>query len=240
MSIETPDFRVSVKDLMAVFEMRPGIDDVGEARRIVDPFVKRWMVIGDLGLAPGAFQMEFVRSDPPPQGPRVTYSSFSTVRLFIPPGGMPTRYPDPQVEFGLTPEVEIMYLRYAMHMDQKEPLLSMANMCLTVLEVSVDQLCEVNTKEKRRERAAQLYRISIHVLRKLGFLVTERGDAREARKAPTSGYVKLTKEEVRWIQEVVRLMILRLGQYSANPNASFPEITMADLPSLGETSPQPL
>ncbi len=58
-----------------------------------------------------------------------------------------------------------------MFLDGQEPLLSMANFCLTVLEWDAGG----------RPAAASKYNVNLEVLRKLGYLVSERGDVSTAR-----------------------------------------------------------
>ena len=113
---------------------------------------------------------------------------------------------------------------------------------LTVLEASASNNASDNNKGKKvkkhkRDNAAEKYNISKTVLETLGKLVTLKGDRQNARKVPGNGeYSPLSPVEKNWVIEVIKKMILRVGEYNFNQkngsNKSLPEITMLDLPNL--------
>ncbi len=71
------------------------------------------------------------------------------------------------------------------------------------------------------------------MLEKLGELTSEAGDETEARKRdPGSTYVPLSDKQLAWIDSAVCKLILRAGEYAADPKAGHTQITMADLPAL--------
>src|SRR4029077_20727896 len=86
------------------------------------------------------------------------------------------KYTDPPVGFHLTPDAESILLRFRGYQDGREPLLSMAYFCLTVvLSAAGDR--------NRLRNAAKIFGIKEDVLRKLGDLTSNRGDRTTARKA---------------------------------------------------------
>ncbi len=73
------------------------------------------------------------------------------------------------------------------------------------------------------------------VLDMLGRLTTTLGDEIEARKlGPQSQLRAPTDQEVRWIEAALRLLIRRAGQYAADPQRDWRQLTMADLPKLAD------
>lgn len=67
----------------------------------------------------------------------------------------------------------------------------------------------------------------------LGRLATTLGDEVEARKlGPQSQLRAPNAQEVKWIEAALRLLIRRAGQYAADPQRDWPQLTMADLPEL--------
>ena len=78
-----------------------------------------------------------------------------------------------------------------------------------------------------------MYRVAYEVLDKLGELTNTLGDEVEARKlSPQSQLRAPAAQEVRWMEAALRLLIRRAGQYAADPQREWPQLTMADLPEL--------
>ncbi len=108
-----------------------------------------------------------------------------------------------------------------------EPIQSAAYYALTVAERAAGN----------RMQAASLYQMDKVVLRKLGELTSTRGDHTSARKAVAPQEKALTRQEKRWIDVAVRLLILNLATVEAGNTPV--HVTLSDLPSLnGEASSQ--
>lgn len=131
-------------------------------------------------------------------------------------------YPNPPTGFRLTPDAESILLRFRAYQDGREPLLSMAYFCLTVVE-------STGIGRNRRSNAAKTLRIEESVLRKLGDLTSNRGDRAIARKAHSSAR-PLTGAERTWIEATVKQLIFCLCD--PPPRCERKQLTMADLPSL--------
>jgi hypothetical protein len=137
-------------------------------------------------------------------------------------------YPKPPRNFALSPDVETMWERYEGYLKGREPLLSMAYFCLTVLELSARN---VPGKGGNREKALRAYVIQDKVLSKLGELTARLGGAETARKAGGAGRPP-TPSENEWIERCVLALVRRAGERAANPQKRFPLLTMAKLPKL--------
>ena len=113
-----------------------------------------------------------------------------------------------------------LWHRYRGYLEGREPLLTMAYFCLTVLEITAGG----------RQQAAAMYNISKSVLNTLAILASERGDYRTARKIVSSTMQPLSEAETAWIQETIKQIILRVGDKRSV--LGLPKITMAELPRL--------
>jgi len=227
---ETNDFRVIIENDSAHFMMKTHCATEKEARELVEPYLKRWEVLIGLEHDPGDLHFKFKDSEiielEPGAGNSLVLGSCSfnisvsmDAVLHLSRG----RFPSLPQNFILSPDVETMFLRYKSYQEGKESLLSMAYMCLTVLEVSAGG----------RSQAASRYGISSTVLDKLGSICSECGDASQARKVTKRSKLKaLSSNEIDWVLKVIKAIIRRTGEWAYNPNASAPEITMADFPKL--------
>jgi hypothetical protein len=113
-----------------------------------------------------------------------------------------------------------MYQRYKFFRQGKEPLTSMAYMCLTVFEASA---------KNDRNNAGKKYNVSHNVLNKLAAMCAK-GDEFEARKVPKEGiYDPIKPEEREWIIRAIKILIRRAGEWAYDPEAPLKKITMADI-----------
>lgn len=138
-----------------------------------------------------------------------------------------SRYPDPPVKFEAGADVISMWERFELYRREPRLLTWMAHYCLTTLEASV------GTKKDARRQAAKRYRIEFDILKRLGHLSSEVGDASLVRKRiPGQVLYPLTPAEVAWMEAVVKRLIQRVGEWAADPTANWPLITMGDFPRL--------
>jgi hypothetical protein len=136
---------------------------------------------------------------------------------------MRREYPAPPARFKASTDVETLWHRYEGYKQGREPLLGMAYACLTWLEAQVGG----------RANAAKTYAIDATILRKLGDFTANLGDERTARKFHARGARRPpTPEETAWIDAVIRILIRRVGEHAADPDAPWPPLSMRDLPSL--------
>jgi hypothetical protein len=138
----------------------------------------------------------------------------------VPTRAVHDRFPEPPARFRLSPLADMMYQRYRIYRAGRESLTGAAYWCLSVLEYSA----------RGRADAAELYRIDMKVLRKLGELCGHRGDV--TGRYPYGGADPLKPPEREWIRAVVRRLILRAGEYAFDPVSKLPLITMTDFPPL--------
>lgn len=132
-----------------------------------------------------------------------------------------SKYPEVPKGFAVNPNVIATWKRYAGYLDGKEPLLGMAYFVLSYLE----KCCS------GRKRVSSLYKIDYKILDTLGMITSTKGDQLTARKGRKNGFDPLSKEEEKWVEECVKLIIKRLGEHEGNPN-SLKFITMDYLPKL--------
>jgi hypothetical protein len=136
-------------------------------------------------------------------------------------------YPPLPRRFAISPDVSTMWFRYGQYKKGKEPLLSMAYACLTLLEGTTGQ------KRGARQAVCQKYFIVQAVRDKLGELVSEKGNAQEARKLDFNATIQpLTDQERSWIVAVIKALIRRKAEYDADQSTPLQQITMSDFPPL--------
>ena len=227
-------FRLEVADEMARFEMHSHFPTFEEADKALTEYRCAWEFDVQLERGPDTFHLvldrgksELIDRNPTPGHvqPDPICFTFSvghargTVR--------PLAYPEPPCGITLTPDVETMYNRYMGYRENREPLASMANFCLTVLEDSTGK-----TKNKRRA-AATIYSIEKRVLNKIGELAdTKGGEKARKRKGIENDF---STEEHRFLEHAVKAIIRRMAE-GPSYGDTLSMITMSDLPSLDNDS----
>jgi len=231
---EMPECRMLVSAGTVTFEMKKHFPTVDEARTIVEEYLGRWEVLIGLECGPNELTFSYQDADvidraPSPDDKRAVMSGrvALAVALTLDPKIHVSRkrrgYPSRPNRFSRSLDVETMYHRYMAFKQGREPLTSMAYMCLTVAEASAGS----------RREAAERYQIRPDVLSKLGEFSSARGSPLEVRKAPKSGnYLSLTSKERNWIEAVIKALIGRVGEWAYDPEATLDELTMDDFPEL--------
>jgi len=230
LEIDYEEFSGRLENGVLTCQMKGHYPSIEAARRVVDPYLRAWEI--DAALSLGRGEIRFIyedgkvvdRNPPLPGEPQVLEIS-STGHLHF--SGTATihvtrkQYPKPPKTFKVSPDVQTLWHRYEMYLDGKEPLLSMAYFCLTVIEA----------KAGGRLRASAMFAIEEQVLRKLGELTSVRGDSLTARKAPrNTTVIPLADKERAWIEAVIKQLIRRVGELASWHTPSKLKIT--DLPSL--------
>lgn len=226
-------FRILLSDGTVRIELDGHHATQAEALEEVGPYVRSWEMDACLSGKPGDFCLEFLEAeiidrDPPPPTPGVVnlaitgslgaltgHASLSIVKPSYPapPKGLTLKADDP--------DVMTMYRRLSGYYEGHEPLPSMANFCLTVLEHRFNK--------GRRRAAAKAFNIDKTVLDAVGALAATKGGADSARKAGGAG-TPLSGKEERFLIEAVTKIIRRVAEAAQNPTAAYPPIGLADLP----------
>ena len=236
---EDETFRIKIEDKQVRLELKEHYPTEEAARQAVDRYISSWELNAALSGQPGQFKLTFQGADivdwnPTPPTPSrrpgvvpiaVTATAGApTVRLSLSTIS-PKPYPPPPSGLTLNPDdpnVSTLYNRFIGYLQNREPLTSMANFCLTVLETSLS---------KGRRAAAAEYGIDKEVLRKIGNLTANKGGREGARKASGIGN-DLTRQESRFLVEAVKAIILRVAKVAHDPEQNTPKITLSDLPDL--------
>jgi hypothetical protein len=230
-SLKTPDFQLDLADGVLVLTPNGHFADEASARAAAQPLLDAWEI--SVALERGRRDMRFVfesadimdRSPPPPGvqvcnvGMAIEVDTAVGLTFTV----IAHTYPEPPKGFVAGPEVVAMWHRYERSQSGGEPLASMAFACLSMAQ---------HFHGGRKALAARLG-IDLAVLDCLGQLSSEVGDRSEARKFDQSATFRPhTPAEKEWIQAAVRVLILRMGERAAGPNAALPPLTMTDLPKL--------
>lgn len=237
---ETPDFTFTMTSEGATFKMKKHFANENEARQNTDKYLEAYQIFVGLKLSPDEIMFNYTGADIIDRNPHnkemyATASVHSGLEVTIPEietkmswHDSRTTFASPPKDFSVSPDVKTMYLRWKGYCQREEKLLSMVNFCLTVLEMRAIH----QGKENNREAASRQYNIEYGVLDKLGNWAANKGTEAEARKAPKDGFIPLTNNEEVWIKEVIKRIIMRVGEYAFNPNQQFQKITLADFPPL--------
>jgi hypothetical protein len=241
-TVQRPEFRILVSSNRAVVEMIGHTATEEDARTLIEPYLRAWEIWAAANDRHSGVPMIFVfegaeivdrRPDPTPgsvSGAARLSRGVRRVPASISVTVVATAYPSAPQGFEASPDVEVMWLRWNLYRQGREPLASMAYFCLTVIEASV------RGKVGRGERnaAAGMYGIGRDVLDRLGELVSVAGAASERRKQAESAKGQKVdpykQEEIRWMEAVVKALIVRIGERAFDPSQAFTPLTKSDFP----------
>lgn len=228
---ETTAFKATLENGMLIMSMKEHFTNSGAAFSRVQKYLRSWEVLAGVNLGPGNLRFEFDGAEiidlaPTPGGSQLVSDSAAfgiTMSGISPTHVVMNQYPAPPTKFLADPIAEVLWKRYARFKRDGEPLTSMGYFCLSVIQADAGN----------RKKASVKFVIHIDVLDKLGELTSDAGDDTEARKRDNfSTYLPLTEKQRTWIEAAVRMLIIRVGEFAANPTAGHKQITMADLPGL--------
>lgn len=225
---EMPLFTARIEGDRAVLEMKGHFASEEEAKSAAAPFLQAWEVWAGLERDLGEFGFTYVSCDvvdrrPPPGNGAVVAAGTVHVEGFPPSIRVDQgSYPEAPDHFAVSPAVRDMYNVYSRWRQGKDRLGTIGNLVYTrVIE------------ESRGQQTAAAKRLGIDrdVLKTLSDLCATRGGPSDARKA--KGLARdFTREERRWLEEAVKVVIRRAGEVAADPARNRPVITMRDLPDL--------
>jgi len=233
LDIEYEEFTCHLEANQLTCTMKAHYPSLESARKLVEEYLRAWEI--DIALRLGRGELQFVykdgkvidRNPPPPESGRhrvihCEVGIYAITGLSATMHVTRKQYPQPSRFFKISPDLEVLWKRYDMYLDGKEPICTMAYFCLTVIQ----------QRFGGRRHASRILSIDQKVLQKLGELSSKRGDTVTARKAVTRGsaFTPLNDKEKNWIETVVKLLIRRIGEY--NSGHELPKIKMTDLPPL--------
>ena len=229
---EAPGFRLTVKDRKVRFELKEHYATEKQAKEAIAEYIRVWEF--DATLKHGnseSFRLvfetpEIIDRKPTPgrislagRGVAIVCSSGSASLQVQPPA-----YPEPPSDIALNPDVRTMHQRYLGYRSGHEPLASMANFCLTVLEASTGK------RNGPRPAAARMYNVDKRILAKIGELAAQRGGT-EARKADGVA-TEFSSEERHFLDRALKAIIRRVAQREHTPQGDLPKISWSDLPPI--------
>ena len=180
---ETDAFKLRLEEGVLIVWLKDHYASEDEAKEAIDSYLQVWVVYKALEsrrrrrLRFDYQGAKVVDRDPSSHDNKVRRTASASLDvLWSTAEAVETRgdYPEPPRNFALSPDVETMWERYEGYLKGREPLLSMAYFCLTVLESSVRN---EPGKGNKREKALRAYVIQDKVLSKLGELTTNLGTA---------------------------------------------------------------
>ncbi len=236
---ETGAFRMALAEGVATFEMKEHHPSAETARIPVEEYLRTWEI--DLALQRGRTSLWFVFDgaqvidrDPPPSPPPGTpitreVTDAQGISDSVRPSLTKGEYPTPPENFVADVDTRAMWEQYERYLQGRDRLLPMAYSCLSRLEFKA----RFHPVKGKRQKAASMYRIDYEVLDKLGELTNKLGDEVGARKLSSQSELRPPNpQEIAWTEATLRRIIRRAGEYAADPQKQWSQITMSDLPRL--------
>jgi len=232
--VDTEKWKGCLKNGVLTCHMKVHYSSVAEAREEVERYLRAWEI--DAAITHGRGSLKFVYQDAVmvslaskgEDDARICLVAHDvvTVRAVVKITVKQKNYPSPPRLFELSPDVQALWTRYEGCLDGKEPLLSMAYWCLSMIEVSYGQ--------GNREAAARTLNVDSQVLSTLGRLTSTKGDSAVGRKVPKRGELHaLSGAEGTWIEAVIKKLIRRAGEYAGcDDNRALTRVSMQDFPPL--------
>ena len=224
---DCPVFRLTVDDREARFEMMEHFSTEESARAAVQPFIDRWEFKASLRSGPGRFHLRYrqpVIIDRNPTSGVMTVTVHDTLLISDEFSfRVSEQYPEPPSANPMNihdPDVKSMHTRLMGYYQGHEPLTTMSQFCLTVLE----------RKFGGRREAARRCNIDPKVLGKIGYLSTKKG-GQQARKAEGAD-TELSSQETSFLTQAITRLIIRLAQLSVDADQELPRISLSDFPTL--------
>lgn len=210
-----------------------------EAQAAIELTLRSWEANADLTYSPGEFRFsptneyEIGHRTLPPNtivlGTAHFHSSGGSVTAMgtvTPP--IRKEFPAPPIHFRATPNVQTMMDRYLGSNAGREPIASMAYFSFTMIRSLAGPDPDPRPKGwSRNSVSAKMLSTDPEVLTALSRLSSTHGGAL-GRKA--SAVIPLSGSEAYWIQEAIKALIIRFGEYEAGAAPS--RLSMADLPPL--------
>jgi hypothetical protein len=236
--VVTDEFLIRLDQGTVNVEMKAHHASQEDARRCVEAYLTAWSIDVELRVGRAALVFDFVealvvdRDPPPPSSSHVLHAKAAVFRAV---GGNASlrltcpAYPAPPARFGATADVLTLWFRFKQYQAAKEPLASMAYFCLTLVE----QTAAGTGAGGVRQQAASLYSIDIGVLNAIGNLTAAVGDSWSGRKF-TAGPDRraLASDEKHFIEEAIKALIRRKGEYDADPSLPLPALNRSLLPAI--------
>ena len=235
LAVDMEEWNGQLENGVLTCHMKLHYSSVADARKAVEKYLRAWEIHAAITCGRGSIAFVYRNANvidlaPKGRGDVVVCPTAceavavaETVKVVL----TRTNYPPPPELFRVSPDVESLWYRYEGYLDGKEPLLSMAYWCLTMIEASYGN--------GEREAAARTISVDSEVLDTLGRLTSTKGDSTVARKAPKRGELQpLNGTECTWIQAVVRTLIHRVGEYvGCDDSSTLTKVGMLDFPPLG-------
>ncbi len=214
----SPDFCLKVKDKKVRFELKKHYATEDDAKASLKDFVRQWEFEACLEYGPDSFGLtyddyEIIDRNPPTTKPDVDVIQIHerisvsdnleiTTRML--------KFPSPPSDVSVNaddPDTNTMFERLMNCQRGKEPVTSMANFCLTVIEGLFDR--------GKRKKAASHFKINLDTLKRIGDLCANKGGPLGARKR-TGIRNDLTTEEREWLVKSVKEIICRVAKKAHN------------------------
>lgn len=196
---------------------------VNDARLQVEPFLYSWEILADIIYETNGFHFSFseaIEIDEDNPKNKVVNCTINVVAAFSISAKceiMMTNFPAPPYSFSTNSDVDTLLYRFLKYREGKELLTNMGYFCFSYLKMMFGSI----------ERISSELMIKKDVIRKLSELTSTRGDRYTSRKASDKAFIPLSNNEIKWIENCIKKIIIRVGEYTNDPT-TLKQITMSD------------
>jgi hypothetical protein len=236
---ETRAFRLKLENGQADIELKEDHTTPDSARAVVERQLLTWEIATALSGLRG-LHFEYDHAQLVDEQGSVTASRVVALEVSHPFSILPPEldhYPDPPPSnFIASEDVQRLWRWYCDYMDRREPRLAvMGWLCFSWLQhrAHMNQGGKGGKKPLKDKLFADYYTLEEAVVEKFRTLCSKVGDLSQARKFDEKSELRsYTQEENNWLLAAVRILIRRVGEIDADPNAPRSTIGMAELPPL--------
>jgi len=226
LSFSTDDFKLTLQNESVNIKLLREFTSLENARKFIEEYFDAWIVKTELEYGFNSFSFKFLdaelidRNPSKPNEPQVISVGFSsnvTVSGKVQFRLTRKSYPEPPLNFELSPDVRTLWERYKNYKNNRESIFGMAYFCYTVA-----------TQNGTLQSVSKRFNMSKSILRNIRELSSTKGDQESARKF--SAIKPTTKEEITWLEHAVRALIKQMAFYNSGKVPE--ELTMNNLPRL--------
>ena len=210
-------FDIIAHNRQIVLKFHDGYPDEVSAQEAIRKFIGEWEHRSDMDTVHGAFRLQYnganvVNRTPYGDQHVPTFKTVFTIRQTLGTLKFPAilNYPIPPEEITIDSEdflLSMMVHAYGKYQADRTNITTVAYFCLTCL-------MDIAQNDKIRA-ASKAYGISAKKLRRVGELSSTKGGQYSARKADATRH-ELNEEEIRFLEDMMKLMIQRRGEYALN------------------------
>lgn len=228
-------FSIHLKDGNLIIKMKTEFNDVNQAKKVVEPFLKMWEFTSMVRYNNMDIRFQFIKSkfiDKRPYNINTNSICLETGEYFLVGENLSLsvirkNYPYPIRGLIYSPDVEALCNRYIGYMNGRESLLSMAYFCFTLFTN------EFRNEKNKLMKIEEKYKLDKKILSRISKLSSTAGNLNEARKIDVnSDLTPIPQVDKTWLSSAIELLIIRKAEVDNNPDKKLKGITCDNLEEI--------